>query len=67
MYDWDCTNGELVRGGAPWAPKRLVDLAGIDYFGHVTFVILPDATDAITEEIGRLLPNYKCCRSMDRR
>ena len=27
-----------ILGARPWAPTRLVDLIGIDYFGHVTAV-----------------------------
>ncbi len=37
-YDWQWKNGKTTPGGTPWAPKRLVDLLGVDYFGHVTQV-----------------------------
>ncbi len=48
-YDWQWKNGKYVRGGQPWAPRWLVDLIGVDYFGHVTGVVLCThslATDA---------------------
>jgi hypothetical protein len=34
-YNWEWRNGKSTPGGKPWAPKRLVDLLGVDYFGHV--------------------------------
>jgi Leucine Rich repeat len=37
-YDWEFRDGKIIRGGKPRAPRWLVDLAGIDYFGHVTKV-----------------------------
>jgi len=38
-YNWEeWKNGVLVPGGRPWAPRWLVDLLGVDYFGHVTCV-----------------------------
>ncbi len=37
-YNWEWKNGKSTPGGKPWAPKRLVDLIGVDYFGHVTQV-----------------------------
>ncbi len=37
-YNWEWSNGTPISGGKPWAPKRLVDLVGLDYFGHVTRV-----------------------------
>ena len=37
-YDWEWTNGNYVPGGKVWAPNWLVDLLGVDYFGHVTRV-----------------------------
>jgi len=38
MYDWEWSNGKAIPGGKPWAPEWLVDLIGVDYFGHVTEV-----------------------------
>jgi Leucine-rich repeat (LRR) protein len=37
-YDWEWNNGDDIRDGKPWAPRWLVDLIGVDYFGHVTSV-----------------------------
>src|ERR1017187_10239475 len=38
MYDWEWSNGKVIAGGTPWAPKWLVDRIGVDYFGRVTYV-----------------------------
>ena len=41
----------------PWAPRWLVNLIGVDYFGHVTHVNLYSSwerCDAAMEEVGRL-------------
>ena len=38
IYDWEWSNGKAIPGGKPRAPKWLVDLIGVDYFGHVTRV-----------------------------
>ncbi len=46
LYDWQWSNGAVHRGGKPWATRRLVDLIGVDYFGHVTVAALSGATDA---------------------
>ena len=54
-YDWEWNNGKSVPGGKPWAPRWLVDLIGVDYFGHVTAVWLqPAATDGAIVEVGHL-------------
>ena len=54
-YDWEWNNGKSVPGGKPWAPKWLVDLIGVDYFGHVTSVWLqPAPTDGAIVEVGHL-------------
>ena len=47
-YDWEWSIGKYFRDGKPWAPRWLVDLIGVDYFGHVTRVVLisPRVTDA---------------------
>jgi internalin A len=56
-YEWDVTDGHITLRGKPWAPTWLVNLIGIDYFGHVTQVNLthtPAAIDAAMAPIGRL-------------
>ena len=56
-YDWAWKDGTSVPGGKPWAPRWLVDLVGVDYFGHVTIVWSPPragSTDATLAQIGRL-------------
>ncbi len=56
-YNWDWNDGKSIQGAKPWAPQWLVNLIGIDYFGHVTFVAFDDsstATDATIEQVGRL-------------
>ena len=42
-YDWEWQSGEFVRGGKPWAPRRIVRLFGVDYFGHVCHVSFRDS------------------------
>ena len=38
-YDWEWRDGNKIPTGEdPWAPLRLVDYIGVDYFGHVTVV-----------------------------
>ncbi len=55
FYDSEWNNGKSVPGGKPWAPKWLVGLIGVDYFGHVTSVWLqPAPTDGAIVEIGHL-------------
>jgi hypothetical protein len=34
-YDWEGTIEGFVPEGKLWAPRWLVDLIGVDYFGHV--------------------------------
>jgi hypothetical protein len=57
-YDWEWSNGKSLPGGKPWAPRWLVNLIGVDYFGHVTAVVshhMSAATsDAVTAQVGRL-------------
>jgi hypothetical protein len=57
-YDWEWSNGKSLPGGKPWAPRWLVNLIGVDYFGHVTAVVshhMSAATsDAVTVQVGRL-------------
>ncbi len=54
MYDWEWDGGKRIPGGKPGAPRWLIDLIGIDYFGHVTYVELFSATDATLAHVGRL-------------
>ena len=54
-YDWEWNNGKFIPGGKLWAPKWLVDLIGVDYFAHVTYVWLKRAlTDGAIVEVGHL-------------
>jgi hypothetical protein len=56
-YEWDLTDGHITVRGKPWAPRQLVDLIGLDYFGSVTTVTLTyssAATDVTMAQIGRL-------------
>jgi hypothetical protein len=53
-YDWVNSSGNLNFDGTPWVPKRLVDLIGVDYFGHVTDVSLQQASDATIAQVGQL-------------
>ena len=56
-YDWEWSNGKSIPGGRPWAPRWLVDLIGVDYFGHVTIAWLSppvNATNATLAAVGRL-------------
>jgi Leucine-rich repeat (LRR) protein len=58
LYDWQFSNGTASQGGEPWAPWWLVDLVGVDYFGHVTRVVFGDfskQSDARLEPAGRLV------------
>jgi Leucine Rich repeats (2 copies)/Leucine Rich repeat len=57
FYDWEWRNGKSTQGCDPWAPRWLVKLMGVDYFGHVTLVIFSDsstATDATIEQVACL-------------
>jgi Leucine rich repeat len=54
-YDWQYRDGIDIRGGMPWAPPWLVDLVGVDYFGHVTSVSLNgELSDDALVHAGRL-------------
>jgi hypothetical protein len=58
-YDWDRRDGAWISGAKPRAPSWLVDLVGVDYFGHAAYVGFPlhpraAATDATLAEVGRL-------------
>jgi Leucine Rich repeat len=56
-YDWRWREGDELPGGKPWAPKWLVNLMGVDYFGHVTaaWLVSPvTPADAALPHVGRL-------------
>ncbi len=53
-YDWTWNDDRFISPGKPWAPQRLIDLIGIDYFGHVTSVSLRNPDETTLAHIGRL-------------
>ena len=54
-YSWEWSDGKGSWGGRPWAPQWLVDLIGVDYFGHVTGGSLAETeTDSAVVEVERL-------------
>ena len=56
-YDWESNNGKFIPQRKPWAPRWIVDLIGVDYFGHVTQVFLAPssaAPDAVMAHVARL-------------
>ena len=54
-YDWEWSNRAYDRAKLPWAPRWLVDLIGVDYFGSVTAVSLSmTESDAALVHVGRL-------------
>jgi Leucine-rich repeat (LRR) protein len=56
-YDWEWREGSSVVGGNDRAPEWLVNLIGVDYFGHVSrvrFLGLWTGTDTVTAQVGRL-------------
>ena len=56
-YNWEWNNGNRIPRGKPWAPRWLVNLIGVDYFGHVTYVTLISASmeaETTMSHIGRL-------------
>ena len=55
-YDWERRNGILTSGGKPWAPAWLVDLVGVDYFGHVNDAWLGPSkiSNEVIAQVGRL-------------
>jgi hypothetical protein len=57
-YDWQWNNGKYLKTAQPWAPRWLVDFIGVDYFGHVTDVVVtipPNEVDAIMAQLGSLI------------
>jgi internalin A len=53
-YEWGFYKAKTPRGRVPPVPKWLVDLIGVDYFGHVTKIELCEATDPPLIQVGRL-------------
>ncbi len=54
-YDWEWNNGNDIPGGKPWAPGWLVDLIGVDYFGHFAAAeLLFNRDEAPMASIGNL-------------
>jgi Leucine-rich repeat (LRR) protein len=60
-YNWEWDQGKSIPGGRPWAPSWLVDLIGVDFFGHTTAVDLElplewpsGPANAPLAEVGRL-------------
>jgi hypothetical protein len=57
FYDWEQRDGKVIPGGKLWAPTWLVDLIGVDYFGHPTVAEIRwrwMGTDAALAQVGRL-------------
>jgi hypothetical protein len=53
LYDWQFYHGQTTGRREPSGPKWLVDLIGSDFFGHVTFVSLPEtAPDEVLVHVG---------------
>ena len=52
-YDWEWKDGYAIPGGKPPAPAWLVDLIGVDYFGHVTHVCLWHMSETMEAQVGR--------------
>lgn len=56
-YDWEWNRGHTMTRGKPWAPRRLIDRLGPDYFGEVTRVEFwwgSTPTEATFLEVARL-------------
>ena len=54
-YDWGWKDGAYLGNAGPWAPYRLVDALGADYFGSVVVVrCYGRESDAEVAQIGRL-------------
>ena len=55
-YDWDRISGN-IPAGRPWAPEWLVNLIGVDFFGHVTEALIKQnstVTDGVIATVGCL-------------
>ena len=56
-YDWQWKNGTYRSTGQPWAPRWLVDFIGVDYLGHVTYVLVtlpPEEVDLVMTQLACL-------------
>jgi Leucine-rich repeat (LRR) protein len=54
-YNWEWSNGKSISAGRPCGPKWLVNLIGVDYFGHVTAVgLFHPINDTVLVHVGRL-------------
>ncbi len=53
-YDWDWEYATSITAGKPRAPRWLVKLLGVDFFGHVTNVSRLIATDTSIVHVGSL-------------
>ncbi len=58
-YDWHWTGTDrkVAPTGRPWAPRWVVDLVGVDYFGNIRCVLFyspSKATGATIAQVGRL-------------
>jgi hypothetical protein len=53
-YDWQWSNGRFNPGGEPWAPRWLVELAGVDYFGNVVSAVVINASEHKLIHLGKL-------------
>jgi hypothetical protein len=56
-YSWEWDGGTTIPGGRPLAPSWLVELIGVDFFGHVTRVDLERSSrpaDPVLADVGRL-------------
>ncbi len=53
-YDWQSTPAPGTLPGKPPVPRWLVELIGVDYFGHIRAVSLHKATDATMAQVGQL-------------
>jgi hypothetical protein len=57
QYEWQWRDGNSTPLGKPWAPTWLVELIGVDYFGHVTLAEIQwpsTGPDALLAQVGRL-------------
>jgi internalin A len=53
-YDWQWKNSSPVQGAKPWGPRWLMDMFGVDYFGHVIFVVTPGTSDGVLLQVEQL-------------
>jgi hypothetical protein len=55
QYNWEWANGEPIAGGRPAVPKRMIDLIGLDYLGHVTRVsYMQRAIDSMNARVAKM-------------